>query len=54
MTSMCGSGKSHAMMNAGGYYRPSPYAYQVSFYIYIVVRNIIKNIFNQKLDLNQI
>lgn len=31
MTSMCGSGKSHAVMNAGGYYRPSPYTYQVSF-----------------------
>lgn len=28
MASMCGSGKNHAMMNAGGYYRP--YTYQSS------------------------
>ncbi|XP_012521492.2 uncharacterized protein LOC105827856 [Monomorium pharaonis] len=33
MTSMCGSGKSHAVMNAGGYYRPSPYTYQSDYYL---------------------
>lgn len=37
MTSMCGSGKSHAVMNASGYYRPSPYTYQVSFILNIVL-----------------
>ncbi|XP_011629810.1 uncharacterized protein LOC105422211 [Pogonomyrmex barbatus] len=33
MTSMCGSGKSHAVMNASGYYRPSPYTYQSDYYL---------------------
>ncbi|XP_018361821.1 PREDICTED: uncharacterized protein LOC108760388 [Trachymyrmex cornetzi] len=33
MTSMCGSGKSHAVMNSGSYYRPSPFAYQNDYYL---------------------
>ncbi|EZA47834.1 Enteropeptidase [Ooceraea biroi] len=33
MTSMCGSNKAHATMNAGGYYRPGPYAYQSDYYM---------------------
>ncbi|XP_011872915.1 PREDICTED: uncharacterized protein LOC105564821 [Vollenhovia emeryi] len=31
MTSMCGSGKNHAVMSAGGYYRP--YTYQSDYYL---------------------
>ncbi|XP_024875148.1 uncharacterized protein LOC112456685 isoform X1 [Temnothorax curvispinosus] len=31
MTSMCGSGKNHTAMNAGGYYRP--YTYQSDYYL---------------------
>nr|XP_012220724.1 PREDICTED: uncharacterized protein LOC105671295 isoform X2 [Linepithema humile] len=33
MTSTCGKGKTHAMMNSGGYYRPGPYAYQSDYYL---------------------
>ncbi|XP_018318375.1 uncharacterized protein [Mycetomoellerius zeteki] len=33
MTSMCGSGKSHAVMNSSSYYRPSPFAYQNDYYL---------------------
>lgn len=41
MTSMCGSGKNHAVMNAGGYYR-RPYTY-VSFIFTIVLKEIWQN-----------